>query len=120
MTDASPLDAVPADSDESAVTSTETSPSPLAPEPVITQDDAGAEPPVGLPGREAKPIATIDASVTQGNRVTTAEALNPESPLKRLLDKVEEHFGLGTNVVNDLRAVADELEALLNRLKVGN
>ena len=64
-------------------------------------------------------IATIDGSVTQGNRVTTARAITPEDPLNVAYAKIAEHFDNATHIVSDLHAIATEREGLLNRLRVG-
>ena len=67
-----------------------------------------------------RPVATIDSSVTQGNRITTQQALTPNDPVKILIDKITRHFDSVNPVLADIRAAVDQLQALLDRLKVGN
>ena len=68
-------------------------------------------------GRDAKTV--VDASVTQGNRLKTAEQTDPTTPQAKLEAKIDAGFNEGMNLLADLRAGADQLEALLNKLRVG-
>jgi hypothetical protein len=62
---------------------------------------------------------TVDSAVTQGNRVTTTTALDPENPYSLLVSRIKNHASLVTPIISALRAKADELEAELNKLGVG-
>ena len=63
--------------------------------------------------------ATIDSTVTQGNRVTTQGAITPNNPLKVLTDRVEDHFNELSKVVSDIEAILDRLKTLTNSIGVG-
>lgn len=63
--------------------------------------------------------ATIDDTVTQGNRVTTQAAVTPNNPLKVLTDRVEDHFNELGKVVSDIEAILARLKTLTNNIGVG-
>lgn len=92
-----------------------------APEPV-EEPTASADPafPEGTPASPVRPApTTIDQSVTQGNRVVTQSQVDPNNPVAVLEDKIRSHFDAVTPLVTEVRRAADELEQLLNRLRVG-
>jgi hypothetical protein len=64
-------------------------------------------------------VATIDDSVTQGNRVTTNRALTPNDPVKIYQDKIKEFHASAMLLMGDLRAFVNEMEDRLNKLRVG-
>jgi len=114
MTDVSaPADPEPTPS-ESPAPSTESpppsdAPSPEAPTPPSTVPDAVAQ----------RVVAGIDSSVEQGNRVVVTDPITRTNPLEPIIAKVEDHFSNAAHIVDDLRALAAELETLLNTLKAG-
>lgn len=65
-------------------------------------------------------VAAIDGTIEQGNRVTIAAAITPGQPVRDLLQKIQTHWDAAVPVLSDIRAAVDQLQALLDRLKVGN
>jgi hypothetical protein len=63
--------------------------------------------------------ATVDSDVQQGNRVTVAGALTPDNPVKILTDKIKAHYDALTPLIADVRARLDDIEAELNKVRVG-
>jgi hypothetical protein len=64
-------------------------------------------------------VAGIDPTVEQGNRVVVTDPVTRTNPLEPIITRIEDHFGNSAHIVADLRALADELETLLNSLKAG-
>jgi hypothetical protein len=89
-----------------------------APEEEAASVTPAAEAQAALEANRIPPVG-IDSSVTQGNRVVSAAQVTPENPVKVLEDKIRSHFDAVTPVVAELRRTADEVEALLNQLRVG-
>jgi methyl-accepting chemotaxis protein len=83
----------------------------VAKETVSIADDVEAAVPPGG--------ATIDDTVTQGNRVTTVAAQTENNPVKILTDKIKDHFDAVTPIIADLRATVDSLDTELNKLRAG-
>ena len=64
-------------------------------------------------------VTTIDPTVEQGNRVTLIDPITRTNPIEPIVTRVEDHFSNAGHIVDDLRALASELESLLNSLKAG-
>ena len=63
--------------------------------------------------------ATIDASVTQGNRVIPYNKTVPNDPLKIYADRIADHFHKLQPVIADFEATLNELKTLANQIGIG-
>lgn len=89
-------------------------------EPVPEEVEAAETDPAGpLAGVNRPNPTTIDSSIQQGNRVVTQAQVAPENPVHALEEKIRSHFDAVTPLVAEVRRAADELEAYLNKLRVG-
>lgn len=91
---------------------------PPVPNPAVEAGKAALAEVVARTTSPAGP-ATIDSTVTQGNRVVPASALTPNDPLKVLTDRVRDHWYNLQPVMGDLRVILAELETLSNKIGVG-
>ena len=64
-------------------------------------------------------VPAIDGSVEQGNRVTAVSEITRTDPLADIKARITSHAENTMHVVGDLRALADELEQALNKVRVG-
>lgn len=101
------------------VEETETTPSestvPSTESPAPSQSDSPTSAP-SVPGRV---VAAIDPSVEQGNRVTQVSEITRTDPLVDIKAKIVGHYDNASHIIADLQALADELETLLNTLRLG-
>ena len=86
-----------------------------APAPDTTPDPSTTTEPT-TPGRI---VPAIDGSVEQGNRVTAVSEITRTDPLADIKTRIVDHAENSAHIVADLRALADELESALNKVRVG-
>ncbi len=86
-----------------------------APAPDTTPDPSTTTEPT-TPGRI---VPAIDGSVEQGNRVTAVSEITRTDPLADIKARITSHAENTMHIVGDLRALADELEQALNKVRVG-
>lgn len=106
MTDVTSTPADSASADPAQTPSESAAPSTASPSP----SDAGRVP---------RYVVGLDSSVTQGNRVTLTTPNLETDPIGDLKAKIVDHFDSASHVVADLRALADEIESLLNKVRTG-
>ena len=107
MTDASAGASTPSEAPTESVTD--------APAPDTTPDPSTTTE-ATTPGRI---VPAIDGSVEQGNRVTAVSEITRTDPLADIKARIVDHAENSAHIVADLRALADELEQALNKVRVG-
>ena len=86
-----------------------------APAPATTPDPSTTTE-ATTPGRI---VPAIDGTVEQGNRVTAVSEITRTDPLVDIKARIVDHAENSAHIVSGLRALADELEQALNKVRVG-
>ena len=111
-----PTDPAPETESVTDAPAPDTTPDPSTTTEPTTVGDALDAAVATTPGRI---VPAIDGTVEQGNRVTAVSEITRTDPLADIKARIVDHAENSAHIVADLRALADELEQALNKVRVG-